>query len=67
VDVGLRDEAGQKLFNPPSLRGVSQRQQFFHDGRAATLEEVFSDFGHQVDESLTEDELRDLVRFLRSL
>ena len=67
VDVGLRDEAGQTLFNPPSLLGVSQRARFLHDGRAATLEEVFSDHAHQVEEGLTEEELRDLVRFLRSL
>ena len=39
-DVGLRDELGHAEFNPPSLRGVSQRFRFLHDGRAASLDEV---------------------------
>ena len=66
-DVGLRDEVGLEKFNPPSLRGVSQRRVYFHDGRARTLEAVFSEFGHQLATDLSEDDLRALVRYLRSL
>jgi len=66
-DVGLQDEKGQRQFNPPSLCGVSQGYAFFHDGRAKTLEEVLSVYGHQLDRSLTDGELADLLRFLRSL
>jgi YVTN family beta-propeller protein len=66
-DVGLPDEAGQRYFNPPSLRGVSQGSPFFHDGRAATLEEVFSRYQHQLKDKLTPQELADLLGFLRSL
>ena len=40
-DVGIHDEYGLKEFNPPSLRGISQRNRFFHDNRAQTLIEVF--------------------------
>ena len=40
-DVGLKDEVGHHEFNPPSLRGVSNRDSFLHDGRAGSLEDVF--------------------------
>jgi hypothetical protein len=66
-DVGLHDEKGLTKFNPPSLRGVSQGYSFFHDGRAKSLEEVFTIHGHQLDRALSEAELSDLLRFLRSL
>ena len=66
-DVGLTDEAGMSKFNPPSLRGVSQGYSFFHDGRAKTLEEVFTVHGHQLDRDLSAKALADLLRFLRSL
>ena len=66
-DVGLEDEKGLKKFNPPSLRGVSQGYSFFHDGRAKTLEAVFTEHAHQLPRALEKEELADLVRFLRSL
>jgi mono/diheme cytochrome c family protein len=66
-DVGLEDEKGLKKFNPPSLRGVSQGYSFFHDGRAKTLEGVFTIHGHQLDRDLEKNELADLLRFLGSL
>jgi cytochrome c peroxidase len=66
-DVGLEDEKGQRKFNPPSLRGVSQGYSFFHDGRAKQLEDVFTIHGHQLDRPLEKAELADLLRYLRSL
>ncbi|MBP89841.1 MAG: hypothetical protein CMJ64_24570 [Planctomycetaceae bacterium] len=66
-DVGLDDKLGGKRFNPPTLRGVGQRGPYFHDNRAATLEEVFLKYEHQLDRKLTAEELRDLLSFLRSL
>jgi YVTN family beta-propeller protein len=66
-DVGLADEAGQTHFNPPSLRGVGRGGPFFHDGRAATLEEVFTRHRHQLRGELAGGELHDLLSFLRSL
>ena len=65
-DVGLHDEAGRKLFNPPSLLGVSQRDSLFHDARAKTLEDVMEQ-GHFVQTPLTREEQAALVRFLKSL
>jgi len=66
-DVGLKDQFNYSKFNPPSLRGVSQRDALFHDNRAASLEEVFTRFKHQIDGDLPEKDLADLAAFLRSL
>lgn len=65
--VGLKDELDHREFNPPSLLGVGQRAPYFHDGRAKTLEDVFTGHDHQLPRVLDEREVRDLIRFLRSL
>ncbi len=66
-DVGLDDKRGNRHFNPPSLRAVSQRTPLFHDGRATSLEDVLVKFRHQLDEPLSDQELKQLLAFLRSL
>ena len=65
--VGLADEMGNKLFNPPSLRGISQGGPYFHDGRAAKLEDVFTRHRHQLSGELNVQELTALLAYLRSL
>lgn len=67
ADVGLQDEQGDSRFNPPSLRGVSQNGPYFHDGRAASLKQIFADHRHQLDRKLTDAELEDLISFLNDL
>ncbi len=67
ADVKLKDERGLTKFNPPSLRGVSQTGPYFHDGRAASIDEVLAKYKHQLDRELTSDELHDLVEFLNGL
>lgn len=67
-DVGLRDEEAMKLFNPPSLVAVSQRQNsLLHDGRAQSIEDVIAKEKHQLPRQLTEEEVGQLVAFLESL
>ncbi len=66
-DVGLEDEHGLKKFNPPSLNAVGFRRSFFHDSRAKSLPEVFTHYGHQLDDSLSDQHLKALLRFLQSL
>jgi YVTN family beta-propeller protein len=66
-DVGLRDEAGEKQFNPPSLRGLSQAGPYFHDNRALSLREVFSRYRHELAGALSNQELSDLLHFLEGL
>ena len=67
-DVGLIDQLGKKRFNPPSLLGVGQRGPYFHDNRAESVADIFQVHGHQRGgKRLTQQELNDLVAFLRSL
>lgn len=67
-DVGLSDGDGPAEFNPPSLRGVSQRDAFFHDGRAGSLKDVLVKFEHPGDgEPLSGADLADLIAFLNDL
>jgi cytochrome c peroxidase len=65
-DVDLADEQGRREFNPPSLRGVSQREALFHDNRAAGVEEVLTKYNHAGAGELPPSDLADLVHFLRS-
>ena len=66
-DVGVHDEQGETLFNPPSLRGVSQRAPYFHDGRAATLAEVLKTSHHNSEMALSEKQIEQLQLLLESL
>ncbi len=58
-------------FNPPSLRGVSRRGPWLHDGRSRTLEDLLlkqhrpSTLSEKPD--FNEAEVRDLLAFLRTL
>lgn len=67
VDVGLVDEIGSTHFNPPSLRGVSQRGPWFHDGRATTLQEVLRSGHHAPESPLTPEQVSLLELLLKSL
>ncbi len=66
-DVGLVDKLGNRQFNPPSLRGVSQRAPLFHDNRADSLEDVLVKYRHQLEKPLTRLQQQQLLAFLRSL
>jgi cytochrome c peroxidase len=66
-DVGLADEAGRRAFNPPSLRGVGSLAPLLHDGRAASLTDLFGRLGHPRNAVLASPALDDLVAFLRGL
>ena len=66
-DVGLADEAGHRMFNPPSLRSVRFRRRFFHDGRATSLSNVIRDIKHQLRRPLTAREENWLIAYLKSL
>ncbi|MGB0742828.1 MAG: hypothetical protein ACPGXX_22355, partial [Planctomycetaceae bacterium] len=66
-DTGLHDELGATHFNPPSLLGVSQRSPWFHDGRAATLEDVLRSSHHDQSSPLPEQDIPLLRTYLESL
>jgi len=66
-DVGVHDKLGNTHFNPPSLRGISQRERYSHDNRARTLREVFTRFKHGYYDRTSPTWLSDLLTFLNSL
>jgi cytochrome c peroxidase len=69
-DVGTGTFPGEDRFNTASLRGLSQTAPYLHDGRAATLEEIFTKHNpkqrHGDAHKLSSDEFRDLMAYLRA-
>lgn len=70
-DVGTKapdDDSG--LLDTPQLVNVALTGPFLHDGRAATLEEIWTLYNlhdqHGRTNDLTKDELNDLVEYLRT-
>ena len=73
-DIGTGHGPGELLgpgFDTPSLRGVWHTAPYLHDGRALTLREVLVTHNpmdqHGQTAHLSEQEIQDLVAFLRSL
>jgi YVTN family beta-propeller protein len=71
-DVGtLGPQDPYDRIDTPSLRGVARTAPYLHDGRAATLEEIFMRYNpsrrHGAAHLLTAEEWRDLMVYLRSL
>ncbi len=54
-------------FKGPILRGLAARAPYFHNGSAATLEDVVEFYDTRFDIGLTDREKADLVAFLNSL
>lgn len=71
-EVGLESRKdAYRGFNTPTLRNVYMKSQLLHDGRANSLAEVLKD-AHSPEKvagerKLTEEEVRDLVEYLRTL
>ena len=56
-----------KQYRTTPLPGLWQRQPYFHDGSAATLDEVVSHYDETLSLGLTSEERTDLVQYLLSL
>ncbi|MFQ5864123.1 MAG: beta-propeller fold lactonase family protein [bacterium] len=58
-------------FDSPHLNNIYESAPYLHDGRAATLEEIWTKFNtedrHGVSNDLTKDQLNDLIEYLRAL
>jgi cytochrome c1 len=55
------------VFKGPILRGVAARAPYFHNGSAATLDEVVKFYNDRFKLDLSDQQKQDLVAFLRSL
>ncbi len=60
-----------RAFDTAHLRGVRHSAPYLHDGRAATLEEIWTRFNphdtHGVTNDLTKQEFNDLIEFVKGL
>lgn len=69
-EVGTGSD-GQAAFDTPSLLGISTTAPYLHDGRAATLEEIFTQHNpqglHGRAADLSAEQLADLIEYLKSL
>lgn len=54
-------------FKVPSLRGLSARAPYFHNGMAATLQDVVHHYEAELDFELSAEEEQDLIAFLEAL
>ena len=54
-------------FKVPTLRGLAGRAPYFHNGSAATLDEVIASYDQRFDIGLSSADKRDLAAFLRAL
>ncbi|MCA9906885.1 MAG: c-type cytochrome, partial [Anaerolineae bacterium] len=67
VDVGTSSPAGE-LYDTPSLRWLWLSAPYFHDGRAATLGDVFSMAGaHYLLDKVRMDDIDALIAYLLTL
>ena len=71
-DVGVgRDSDKYKGFNTPSLVGLYRKIAFLHDGRAKSLGDLLTDLHSPKkvsgSEQLRDDEVQDLIAYLKSL
>ena len=71
-DVGLGSPDDQyQGFNTPSLLGVYRRVRLLHHGRAKSLEDLLTDLHAPSkvagESDLSEEELQDLIAYLKSL
>jgi mono/diheme cytochrome c family protein len=56
-----------KKYRTSPLRGVWQHPPYFHNGKAATLEDVVKLYNQRQSLGLSADEVRDLAQYLKSL
>jgi cytochrome c peroxidase len=63
--TGLWDDLGR--FKTPTLRALAARAPYFHNGIAATLEDVVRHYEKHFGFSFTDEERADLVAFLNAL
>jgi mono/diheme cytochrome c family protein len=67
VDGAYAARTANKGYRTTPLRGLIQHAPYFHDGSAATLDDVVEHYNRVRKLNLTADQRRDLVEFLKTL
>ncbi|HET7601803.1 MAG TPA: hypothetical protein VFK36_02215, partial [Gemmatimonadales bacterium] len=67
TDPTLAQRATTGLYRTTPLHGVWQHPPYFHDGSAATLDDVVKHYDDHFGLDLTPEQQRDLVEYLKSL
>ena len=67
VDGAYAARTASKAYRTTPLRGLWQHPPYFHDGSAATLADVVTHYNRVRSLSLTADQQRELVEYLKSL
>lgn len=67
VDGGYAARTANKKYRTTPLRGLAHHPPYFHDGSAATLDDVVNHYNRVRNLRLTDDQRRDLVEFLKTL
>lgn len=63
-----KNEADKYIFKVPSLRNIEKTHPFFHDGSITDLNEAVKIIAKlQLNKDLTDQEVQDIVTFLKSL
>lgn len=63
-----RSETDRLVFKVPSLRNVAKTGPYFHDGSVGTLDEAVRLMGkHQLDSTLTERQVRQIIAWFQTL
>jgi mono/diheme cytochrome c family protein len=67
MDPRYAERTTQKAYRTTPLRGLLQHPPYFHDGSAATLEDVIAHYQSYLNLSLTAQQREDLLAYLKSL
>jgi YVTN family beta-propeller protein len=72
TSVGTASELDtHDIFDTPHLTNIYESSPYLHDGRAETLEEIWTRFNpadeHGVTNDMTKDQLNDLIEYLKTL
>ncbi|HEU4828573.1 MAG TPA: hypothetical protein VFT04_05210 [Gemmatimonadales bacterium] len=67
MDPAYAARTAEKAYRTTPLRGLLQHPPYFHDGSAATLEDVVTQYEQVLELELTAAERSDLVEYLKSL
>ena len=67
MDPVYAQRSASKLYRTTPLRGLWQHPPYFHDGRAASLEDVVRHYEQALGLFLTDGQRSDLVEYLKSI